>query len=720
MPSGAVNKREPRLRAYSFEMKSLNAHAPLLHIATPRPLGYIPTRDPTGAPSLRKAAFLWHLHQPPYWLESDFSLLPWVRLHTMRDYLDFPPLLDGRPGARMTFNFSGSLLEQVLHPRSDPFWEAARTDAEALSPNERAFLLRHFFSASWDHMIRPLPRYYELLQTRGMEASPADLEEKARRMPTTALRDLQVLFHLAWCGETLRAGPVVRELLRKGRGYSEQDKGALFSLIEGSLGDALPGFRRLAARGQLSLTTTPFNHPILPLLLDARGVQERNPGIRVCTFPPQAGDAGWQMEEAFRLHREVFGADPAGVWPAEGGISEAILPLLKTRAAFSDEHVLRCSRTPRHDTRFAYTHPANPTLRLFFRHTELSNKFGFVYAGMPREHASADFFRSVHAALPDGEGVVWIILDGENPWGSYPDLGRPFLREIFERGEREGVQFVNLDDVLSLDLPVLPMESLHAGSWIDATFHIWTGDPVKNRAWDLLAEVRRMVREAGDPEAALAPVRAAEASDWFWWYGHGNDSPYKPEFDLLFRTYLQRALAEAGLPSLPALDLPLEAPASAAGRQPVGFIHPVIDGRVNSFYEWAGAEAVPILSGGSMHASGNGVESLRFGFDADHLYLRLDLAPETLERADELTVDLVVAGRKERRHRWHPASAPIESALVRVLEVKVPFVHLGLEAGQAAGFRLELAGPVSARAPWVGMTPLAVPHASFEEELWSV
>ena len=86
---------------------------------------------------MRKAGFLWHLHQPPYWLEPGYSLLPRVRLHSMRDYLDFPCILDECPGARMTFNFSGSLVEQVLHPRSDPFWDVARKESSKPSLSER-------------------------------------------------------------------------------------------------------------------------------------------------------------------------------------------------------------------------------------------------------------------------------------------------------------------------------------------------------------------------------------------------------------------------------------------------------------------------------------------------------------------------------------------------------------------------------------------------------
>ena len=58
-------------------------------------------------------AFLWHMHQPWYiWDEDGESALPWVRLHTVKDYYDMPKLLEDT-GFPATINYVPSLLRQI-------------------------------------------------------------------------------------------------------------------------------------------------------------------------------------------------------------------------------------------------------------------------------------------------------------------------------------------------------------------------------------------------------------------------------------------------------------------------------------------------------------------------------------------------------------------------------------------------------------------------------
>src|SRR5262245_12967006 len=58
--------------------------------------------------------FIWHMHQPLYKDRlSGLYLMPWVRLHTIKDYLDMPLYLEEFPNIRQTFNLVPSLLEQI-------------------------------------------------------------------------------------------------------------------------------------------------------------------------------------------------------------------------------------------------------------------------------------------------------------------------------------------------------------------------------------------------------------------------------------------------------------------------------------------------------------------------------------------------------------------------------------------------------------------------------
>ena len=48
---------------------------------------------------------LWHMHQPYYKdINNQEYLMPWVRLHATKDYLDMPMLASEYPGLRITFN----------------------------------------------------------------------------------------------------------------------------------------------------------------------------------------------------------------------------------------------------------------------------------------------------------------------------------------------------------------------------------------------------------------------------------------------------------------------------------------------------------------------------------------------------------------------------------------------------------------------------------------
>ena len=61
-----------------------------------------------------RVAFLWHMHQPPYRdPATGRPILPWVRLHALKDYLGMVKLLEETPEVHATFNLVPSLLDQI-------------------------------------------------------------------------------------------------------------------------------------------------------------------------------------------------------------------------------------------------------------------------------------------------------------------------------------------------------------------------------------------------------------------------------------------------------------------------------------------------------------------------------------------------------------------------------------------------------------------------------
>src|SRR3954454_16837207 len=121
---------------------------------------------------MTRVAILWHMHQPYYEdLVTREHILPWVRLHALKDYYGMVALLREFPGVRMTFNLVPSLLVQLeafaAGRAHDRYLELSLKPADALDETDIDFILDNFFHAQRRHMIEPYPRYAELLAQRG-------------------------------------------------------------------------------------------------------------------------------------------------------------------------------------------------------------------------------------------------------------------------------------------------------------------------------------------------------------------------------------------------------------------------------------------------------------------------------------------------------------------------------------------------------------------------
>src|SRR5215831_16432934 len=116
---------------------------------------------------MTRVAFCWHMHQPYYEdLVTQEHILPWVRLHGLKDYFGMVALLREFPGIRLTFNLVPSLLVQIetfAEDRArDRCLELSLTPAADLTDGDAAFILENFFHAHRQRMIDVYPRYSEL------------------------------------------------------------------------------------------------------------------------------------------------------------------------------------------------------------------------------------------------------------------------------------------------------------------------------------------------------------------------------------------------------------------------------------------------------------------------------------------------------------------------------------------------------------------------------
>lgn len=589
----------------------------------------------------------WHLHQPLYKdLGTGAYRLPWTRLHGVGAYTTMAMVAADFPDLPVTFNLVPSLLWQVEDYASgagrDPWLELGLKPAEELTPEETLRLFQSFFLARPETMIFPHPRYRQLWQLR----DTALREASAARWPPSQLRDLQVWFHLAWTSPLVRArDPVARELVAKGEGFTEADKLALLTLHRELLGGLAARYRALQDHGSAELSTSPFYHPILPLLCDLGVAREADPAAPAAEAFAHPDDAREQIRRAIAFHQERFGRKPDGLWPSEGSVSEAVLRLAEEsglRWIATDEVVLWRSLERSGQPAPGWLCPAvwegAPQVTIFFRQHDLSDRIGFRYSRLPAEAAVGDLLGALHAirsALPAEatDGAVMVALDGENPWESYPEQGIHFLRALYHALTTDAaLRPLTPRRLLSDAGPRLRLRRLHPGSWIDGTFRIWAGHPEDLAAWQLVARARtaltRASPSAGQPEdleAAWEALFAAEGSDWNWWYGSDHTSGMDEVFDELFRGHVAAVYLKLGLevPSDVLTPISPEYRDQFFHLAPVALLAPVLDGQVTNFFEWQNA-GVFVPRQGALEIALVPIRRLFYGLSAEGLCLRLD------------------------------------------------------------------------------------------------
>jgi alpha-amylase/alpha-mannosidase (GH57 family) len=689
-----------------------------------------------------QVAFLWHMHQPSYRDPLDGTVvLPWVRLHALKDYLGMIELLAETPTVHATFNLVPSLLDQldqyVRGEALDPHLMMSRKPAAALTEHERLFALRSFFMAHHENVIGRFPRFAELLQKRGPSHDEAALRGALPRFTDDDFRDLQVLANLAWFDLSWqKADPETRALVEKGRHFTEDDKRVLTARERALLAGILPSYRRAQDERRVELSTSPYYHPILPLLCDSDAHREAHPGAFVPRRFRHPEDAADQILRALERHTAAFGRRPAGLWPSEGSVSEeAVTEIARAglRWTATDEGILeRSAGRPIHRDSRGTAHPVEVLYRswvrrteageiaMFFRDRTLSDLIGFSYSSLDPERAAHDLLdrcRRVgehwYREQLEGTPTVSIILDGENAWEHFREGGREFLRLVYQGlAQDSALRAVTLSEALNT-APRRELPRVFAGSWIHSDFSVWIGHADDRRAWDLLGEARDALESRTGlvpPEAharALEAFRAACGSDWCWWYGSDHSSEIDFEFDRLFRRHLRAIYENIGLPAPHALDETLITTRQPEVRQsrPAGLLSPLIDGEIAPPEEWAPAGVHRAASMGSMHRATIGVRTIHFGLGGERVFVLVETAPgparELLESAA-----LVVAfpGPEPLRYRIQGEPLTSDGGPSQVPVLRERFTELGWKgeptrARAAANSVVELEVPLSELQP---------------------
>ncbi|MGB4811853.1 MAG: glycoside hydrolase family 57 protein [Methylophilaceae bacterium] len=525
----------------------------------------------------------WHMHQPDYRdTASNEYVLPWTYLHAIKDYNDMAFHLEENPKARVTFNFVPILLEQLedyteqfkQNKIRDPLLALLiNSDLDAIDQSQCRLIVSSCFKSHHEKMLSPFPHYQRLLQLFQL-IDPIIGVDEFHYLSGQYKADLLVWYHLAWCGESLRkTNKTIQRLMVKGVLFTLEDRQMLFDVIGETVSGLIPRYQALLKRKQIELSTTPYYHPILPLLLDFRSSLDVMPYAPLPKHASYAGGlsrAATHIEAAIEYHTNLFDEKPLGMWPAEGGVSNAALSLMAEHGikwAATGQSVLANSlfksQLPAFDKRDYLYQPYRVTngkqdILCFFRDDGLSDKIGFEYAKMHTPDAVNDFVKTLEqiGQSSDRPKVVSVILDGENAWEYYPYNGYYFLNELYAAlTSHPDIEMTTFSDMVSLYqsaefkakkwvAPTLPQVA--AGSWVYGTFSTWIGSKDKNAAWDLLCDAKkvydRVLTKNGISAEKLAllarQLSICEGSDWFWWFGDYNASDSVASFDQLYRRNL--------------------------------------------------------------------------------------------------------------------------------------------------------------------------------------
>jgi len=589
-------------------------------------------------------AIIWHQHQPSYIDPANDKLLgPWVRKHVTKDYYDMASVLERFPDVHMSINLTPVLLMQLdmYLERLGPYVDVAANTIDV----ERFLAEQQGHTDAWiDMLLTPTPDgsasltqierdlFYKgawctvSTSSQIMHYFPEyeELRDANRALYSQEqLRALKVFFELAWFDPDFLNGRVdfpedpdhpvgnfidLSDVVRKdeeGRFWLREpasEELAQRMVVENykATKAVLPIHRRLryspsTKQGQIEILTTPFYHPILPLIYDtdlaAQQMDMENGYDRLPTqrfsYPE---DAHAQVAKAVNYYERLFGEPPRGMWPGEGSVAEEVV------AAFVDngvdfiatgQDVLRAAK-PNGAAYYPYRidvdrvegdgGSSDDEMLILFRDNELSDRIGFHYQSMSGEDAARDFIGSVLSQAPRfgaRDRMVVVILDGENAWESYREHdGKRFFDALYRELQRsqEMGEIITVTPSEYIDgnparaVPAHPIhdqeeiEGLPAGSWIFGNFATWIGEPEENLCWDALTDARAMLEASGVPRPnpmadppsidadplvlaawqAWEEMYAAEGSDGFWWFGGDQNTPGNDDtpFDLAFRFHV--------------------------------------------------------------------------------------------------------------------------------------------------------------------------------------
>ncbi|HOP56070.1 MAG TPA: glycoside hydrolase family 57, partial [bacterium] len=219
--------------------------------------------------SVLYVALIWHHHQPTYkHPESGKYMLPWTRMHAVKDYFYMANLLAYFPRVNYTVNITPVLISQlndyIYYYASDLYLDVTNKPVEELTSEDKRLIIENSFVLNPEYFIKPYPAFYSLykkVNSLGMERAIEELTDQD-------FLDIQVWGNLVWFDPHFRRDdPVIKRLISEGH-FTERHKSLLVRKQLEVMSLTLLRYNELVDLGQAEIITSPFYHPILPLLID--------------------------------------------------------------------------------------------------------------------------------------------------------------------------------------------------------------------------------------------------------------------------------------------------------------------------------------------------------------------------------------------------------------------------------------------------------------------
>ncbi|MBO7672118.1 hypothetical protein J6S88_01790 [bacterium] len=530
-------------------------------------------------------AFYWHFYQPVYGIKKDSDyIMPWSRLHAVKDYMSMLMLAKKFRNIKININISPTLLDDFEKYSDNNFHDIhsrlSVKDENLLTDEEKKFILSNFFDANFENMILPDKQY--LLLAQKFQKNP-DINSFSKE----EYSDLMALFNLAWINPVHYGKyPELKKLKKKGCNYTLEDRRKIIQIHRDIIKRIIPEMKKMLKSGKIELTTNPYYHPVMPILIDSSDtIQTANDDTPKDIEMKKSAKA--QIISSISRFYEVFNTVPKGIWLPELAISLKTVKLLTELGInwiIADESCLVNSAkeilTRDFDANLENPYPllktysyktSNGDIRILFRDSLFPNLINYEYPSMDTIHSSNDFYDRLKIiqgkiqSSPDETHLLTIALDGENCWEMYKNYGNDFLEKVYKAINNDStLETVLISEYNSKDKHIKTMNTIKAGTQNSQNFSFWIDEPLKNKAWDYLKKVRDDLEICAKRRSKNANLHnafreffIAQASDWFWWYGEPNHSGHDNVFDYMFRTHLKNVYSSLNIEPPEYLDEPI-------------------------------------------------------------------------------------------------------------------------------------------------------------------